>query len=119
MRNALLVTLLTVSSALALGNTFPEMKFEDDGRLIISIIDFDQISTTDIDGYITIDLRNFNKLHFRKDLFQFIKEDMNEVSAYQVLPQEIEILPGKKAKTVVFVFKFNINKANAKSIFAK
>jgi hypothetical protein len=118
MRNAFVLTLLIVSFARALGTTFPEMRFEDD-KLVISIIDFDQISTADIDGYITIDLRNFHKLHFRKDLFQFINEEMNEVTAYQALPQELEIMPGKKAKTIVIVFKFNINKTYAKGIFKK
>ena len=116
MKYSLLLIVSLFGSAFSIGNTFPDMTFGGN-QVLIEINDIDQISTDDLPGYITIDLRNFNKLHFRKDLFQVINEEMNELTAYQALPYGIEIVQGKKVRLIVLKFKFNVTKNSAKNIF--
>jgi hypothetical protein len=116
MKYSLLLIAVSFGFAFAIGNTFPDMTFGGN-QVLIEITDINQISVNDLPGYITIDLRNFNKLHFRKDLFQVINEEMNELTAYQSLPSGIEILPGKKVRLIVLKFKFNVMKNLAKNIF--
>lgn len=116
MKKALFCIALLAGTAFALGTTFPDLTFQDN-QVTITVSDIDQISTSDLPGYITIDLRNFNKLHFRKDQFQVINEQMNELTAYQALPGRLEIMPGRKVRLVVIRFKFSVTKTLARNIF--
>jgi hypothetical protein len=116
MKYVILFLAVIIAFARLHAESFPDMLFEDK-TVTITIIDMNQITTADLSGFVTIDLRNFTKLHFKKDLFQVISEEMNNLTAVQALPQEIEIMPGKKVNLIVIRFRFNINKNLARGIF--
>jgi hypothetical protein len=116
MRYVFVLLMVVLSSARLHAESFPDMVF-DSNTVTINIIDMNQIRTADLPGFITIDLRNFTKLHFKKDLFQVIREEMNELTAYQALPKEIELLPGRKVGLIIIKFRFSINKNMARNIF--
>jgi hypothetical protein len=116
MKYTVLLMVVLASTAFSIGTTFPNITFQDN-QVVIVISDIEQISIHDLPGYITIDLRNFNKLHFRRNLFQVINEEMNGLTAYQSLPYGIEIMKGKKVRLIILKFEFTVTKNMAKEIF--
>lgn len=93
----------------------PEMRFEE-GKLVIIITDFSRLSTTDMQGYLTIDLGEFKKLHVRKDRIEVVREEPNDLWAYISFPTEIEVVSGKKVRAIIIRFPYSVDKINAKKL---